>query len=293
MELRRFPVVAGHFYEGRPDALADVLDVLLHPGTPFASEPAMTELLPPDAFDSGEGDPCPARFVLLPHAGHAYCGALIGRTLRRVRLPRRLILLCPTHSGDGLPLAVWPSGCWSTPLGDVPVDEELVAALLASGGGFAADTAAHLREHSLEVVLPFVQRAVPDVRIVPVCVGCAPSQLQAAGEALAGVLRAFRTCGEEVGLVVSSDMNHYAPQAETVRRDALALAALSAADPVRLYNTVATESISMCGVRPAVLALFALRSLGETRVILTGYLTSGTVTGDTRAVVGYAGAYAY
>ncbi len=292
MMLRRFPVVAGHFYEDRPDALAEVLDALLHPGTSFVSEPAMTALLPPDVFDSGKGDPVPVRFALLPHAGHAYCGTLIGRTLRRIRLPRRLVLLCPTHTGEGRPLAVWPSGAWRTPLGDVPVDEELAAALIASGGGFAADTAAHLREHALEVILPFIQRAVPEVRIAPVCAGCAPSQLQAAGEALAEVVRNFRAGGEEVGLVVSSDMNHYAAQAETVRRDALALKALTAADPVRLYNTVAVEGISMCGVRPAVLALFALRSLGETRVVLTGYLTSGTVSGDTRAVVGYAGAYA-
>lgn len=291
--LRRLPYVAGRFYEARPEVLAARVDARLDARAPGPLEAAMAALLPPDAVDSGCGAPVRARLVLVPHAGHTFCGTVIGKTLCRAKLPQRLVLLCPNHTGQGQELAVWPSGAWTTPLGDMPVDEEAAAALLASGGGFTADTAAHLREHSIEVLLPFLQRAVPEARVVPVCVCCPSSRLEPAGLALARVIRKFREQGEEIGIVVSSDMNHYAPHEDTIRRDAPALNAFLAADPVRLYNTVQAEGISMCGVQPAVSALFAASALGETRTALTAYTTSGRTTGDYEAVVGYAGAYLY
>lgn len=289
--LRRSPCVAGRFYEASPETLAARVDAWLDAGAPAPLEAAMAALLPPDAPDSGCGSPVRARLALLPHAGHMFCGAVIGKTLCRAKLPQRLILLCPSHTGQGRELAVWPSGVWTTPLGDMPVDEESAAALLESGGGFTADTAAHAREHAIEVILPFLQRAVPEAHMVPVCVRCPSSRLESAGLALAGVIHKLREQGEEVGIVISSDMNHYAPHDETIRRDALALNAFLAADPVRLYNTVRAEGISMCGVQPAVLALFAAAALKETRSALAAYTTSGRTTGDYDAVVGYAGAY--
>jgi AmmeMemoRadiSam system protein B len=91
-------------------------------------------------------------------------------------------------------------------------------------------------------------------------------------------------------LLVSSDMNHYASDAQNRRLDGLALSALETGDPELLFNTVRENEISMCGVLPAVIVLETLRLLGRSsRTERTGYATSADVTGDTSRVVGYAG----
>ncbi|MEG2139943.1 MAG: AmmeMemoRadiSam system protein B [Bilophila sp.] len=279
----RAPLVAGQFYPADPLALAAEVDTFLN--APAKTLVKKTPLL-----------------TLLPHAGYVFCGSVIGATLAEVQLPDRLILLGPNHSGQGAPLAVWPDGVWQTPLGNVPVDTALTTALTtaASDAGFRANTKAHLKEHSLEVLLPFLQRAAPpNLRITPICVSCQPDRLEGAAHALASAVRACtgETSGipHSIGLIVSSDMNHYADKATTDTLDNLALAPLLALDPVRLFNTVAENRISMCGVLPATLGLFACALLGLTphtgKARLVRHTTSAEACGDTARVVGYAGVY--
>lgn len=267
----RHPVVAGRFYTADADALRSEVAGLLGSPREARIEPLM---------------------VMLPHAGYVYCGAIIGETLSRVRLPETVFLLGPNHTGRGAPLSVWPDGRWFTPLGPVDVDAELAAAIIDAGVGFLPDTEAHRMEHSLEVLLPFLQLHTPGLRIVPIVVAAGETQLQTAGQALGSLLRAERETGRAVGLIVSSDMNHFADQQTTLKKDALALERLLALNPEGLIRTVRNNDISMCGVRPATLALHALKVLGGRTAELVRHGTSGDVTGDTRQVVGYAGAYA-
>lgn len=267
--MKREPSVADQFYPGNPAKLAAYIDASME------SEAEKTDAL----------------LVLLPHAGYMYCGDVIAATLSQVRLPDRLILLGPNHTGQGEPLAVWPEGVWETPLGTIPVDTELAAMLIASGTGYSPDTAAHLREHSLEVLLPFLQRKAPGLQITPICVSCRPQQLEAAGFALAKSLNALAQNGERAALVISSDMNHYAPHNQTLNLDALALKPFLELDPVSLFNAVVSHRISMCGVLPATLGLFACQALGARKTELVRHTTSGEASGNTAQVVGYAGAY--
>lgn len=293
----RASLVAGHFYDADPVRLRAAIQARLG-STPTRLAPAMAAALlhagvdpkvlaAPDAVQE---KPL-ARLIVLPHAGHMYCGEVLGQTLARVRLPSRLILLCPNHNGAGAPLAVWPDGAWATPLGELPVDAEL-AAELCTHQLFTPDCSAHLGEYSLEVILPFLQVHSPDARIVPVCLHCAPNILEAAAAVIAACVRRATARGDEVGLVVSSDMNHFADEAHGTALDALALAQLCRLDPVGLFNTVQAERISMCGVLPATLALFAARDLGIARPRLASYATSAKASGDASRVVGYAGFYA-
>jgi AmmeMemoRadiSam system protein B len=91
-------------------------------------------------------------------------------------------------------------------------------------------------------------------------------------------------------LLISSDMNHFASDAETRRLDALALSALERGDPDVLHETVTRHNISMCGVLPAVIVLETLRLLGRfRRAERVGYATTADTTGDKSRVVGYAG----
>ncbi|MBD5647308.1 MAG: AmmeMemoRadiSam system protein B [Desulfovibrio sp.] len=275
----RQPVVAGRFYPGNPGALRRELEHFL-------------------AAPAEPGGPArPAWGCMLPHAGYVYSGGVAGATLAGLHLPERLVILCPNHTGRGQPLGVWPGGAWLTPLGAVPVDEALARALIAAGGGFGPDVQSHLGEHSIEVLLPFLQAArgergdvVPAV--VPVCVGTRhPEALARAGEALAAVLA--RPENADVGVVVSSDMNHYENVRRTEQKDALALERALAADPEGLLRMVEEADISMCGAAPLALALHAARRLGDVRVELAAHDTSATASGDTQHVVGYAGLRLY
>ena len=173
MHIRQ-PVVAGRFYPDGPEDLRQEVLHFLDAGARALPAPRHTT---PVA-------------LMLPHAGHVFCGQIIGATLAGMRLPRTLILLCPNHTGMGRPLSVWPDGAWLTPLGPVTVDAGLAAALCEGATVFEADTHAHLREHALEVILPFLQVRQPEpFRIVPVCVGTRQREvLHQAGRDLARLL---------------------------------------------------------------------------------------------------------
>ena len=241
---------------------------------------------------------------MLPHAGYTYCGKVLGATLASpwngssagASLPERLIILCPNHTGRGAPLAVWPKGTWRTPLGSMPVDADMTAALCGTGG-FVPDMQAHLDEHSLEVLLPFLQCLPPPQgkagatrSITPVCVGTMQHRaLLQAGLALADAVRQYEKQGDRVGIIVSSDMNHFDNQEATMHKDALALSQALACDPEGLLAVVERNKISMCGAAPMALALFAAHALGEPWAELCLYDTSATASGETHRVVGYAG----
>lgn len=271
----RQPVVAGRFYPGDPDALRKVVRGFLA---------ASREAALPGRSRRAWG-------CMLPHAGYVFSGAVAGATLDGISLPKRLVILCPNHTGRGQPLGVWPGGAWRTPLGQVPVDEPLAQALMAAGGGFSPDVHAHLGEHSIEVVLPFLQltpAADGPHSVVPVCVGTRhPGALARAGAALGAVLA--RPENADVGVVVSSDMNHYEDVRRTEQKDALALERALAADPVGLLRVVDEADISMCGAAPLALSLIAAERLGRLRVELAAHDTSATASGDSAHVVGYAG----
>ena len=277
----RQPIVAGRFYPADPTVLEQEVRHFLAPTEPHVA-------------------PEPAVMALLPHAGYVFCGEVLGRTLARTQLPSTLILLGPNHTGRGAPLAVWPEGQWNTPLGPVEVDSELAAALLGSGTGFQPDTNAQAGEHSLEVLLPFLQIHVPRLRIVPVTVAGLPLNfLQRAGQALADVISkaeegrsAEGTPGpRRVGMVVSSDMNHFASHERTLQLDQMALDALARMDATALASIVHREKISMCGIHPACAALAACAALGTQECVFVAHNTSGPVSGDMARVVGYAGIY--
>ncbi len=241
-----------------------------------------------------------AQMVFLPHAGHFFCGHIIAETLARVRLPSRLIILCPNHTGRGKPLSVWghtqdDSGAWQTPLGNVPVDGALSAAVIKGVDDekfFELNTDAHVQEHSIEVILPFLQKIVPNLHILPISVATSNfGLLQKAGLALGEIVKNLQENGEDVGIVVSSDMHHFSDHERTLELDTLALEALMEFDPVKLYNVVHQNKISMCGVYPTVMALYACKVLGCQSCELVKHTTSYEKGGDSARVVGYAGLF--
>ena len=279
--LIRKPAVAGRFYPDDPSELEALVRACL------SKAPA----------ESPTGDPAAkpeALGLMLPHAGYIFSGAVAGLTLGQVAPPQKAILLGPSHTGRGTALSVWPGGAWRTPLGDVPVDESLCAELTAAGM-FGPDTRSHLADHALEVMLPLLQVYSPGISIVPVTVSeYNLENLHRAAQILAGITARHRAAGENVCLLASSDMNHFLPHAENMRKDALALDRLRDFDPDGLFRTVAENGISMCGFAAVTLMLLSCREMGASECRITAHTSSG-VTGrpfgaDMQRVVGYAGA---
>lgn len=240
------------------------------------------------ALTDRSADKVRAKAVISPHAGYIYSGAVAGAVFSSVILPDTFVILAPSHRPIRPVFAVMDEGAWETPLGTVPVAEDLAAALLALVPDLKADAAAHDREHSLEVQLPFLQYLKPRFSIVPIAVSHRADfpQLEALGRAVAAGIAGL---GRDVLVVASTDMSHYLSRAEAEARDARALERILALDPRGLFDVVRAEDISMCGFQPTAAALVAAKALGAEKAELVKYATSGDCTGDDREVVAYAG----
>lgn len=260
----REPVVAGQFYPLKPADLSGWLDSAMEIGNEKKR----------------------AIGVVAPHAGYFYSGDIAAKLFSSVKIPEKVILLGPNHTGQGARASVFPEGMWRTPLGLVEVDGKLSEAIEKSSPLFSFDYLAHSREHSLEVLLPFLQRTNPKVKIAPVTFMLrSVTEMREAGEALA---RVIRESPEEILMVVSSDMTHYESQDSAIMKDSRAIERIRDVDPEGLIEVVHDLNISMCGAIPAAVMLFAARSLGARGGDLVDYATSGRKSGDLTHVVGYA-----
>src|SRR5205807_2318572 len=123
------------------------------------------------------------------------------------------------------------------------------------------DATAHQREHAIEVELPFLARLAPKARVVGIALGGGADWTGACRFA-EGLVEVIRKMPEPPLLLISSDMNHFATDAENRRLDAIALEALERLDPEQALRTIQEQSISMCGVFPAVIVMETLRRLG-------------------------------
>lgn len=261
----RHPAVAGQFYPRHPSQLQAEIEL----------------------YTSAEEKVIPAIGCVVPHAGYMYSGRVAGAVYGCLQLPRRYILMCPNHTGMGMPLSIMSEGEWETPLGNVPIDHELAGELKRRFSFLSEDTLAHRSEHAAEVQLPFLQTKLRDFTFVPIAVGTGRFEpLHMLGQAVA---EAIATQKDKVLIIASSDMNHYESDVITRRKDHRAIDRILELDPQGLYDVVTNERISMCGFGPTVAMLTAAKQLGATSAQLIRYATSGDVSGDRERVVGYAG----
>ena len=261
----RPPAVASQFYEGTPDRLRrQVAECLAANPEPAAKEPFIG--------------------AVVPHAGLMYSGHVAGAFYKSAVLPKRYVILCPNHTGAGHFAAINREGEWRTPLGDAKIDAALADELMKRAPMLAEDWKAHAREHSLEVQLPFLQQLAGDFTFVPLCLATHNYALcEEIGSAIADVVR-----GQDIGIVASSDLNHYEDQETTLRKDQLAIDEVVELDPRGLWDTVDEHDVSMCGFIPTTVMLVAAKKLGATRARLLKHATSGDINRDYSHVVGYA-----
>ena len=251
------PAVAGSFYPGAAAELTDTVAALL------------------DAVQE-YGGPAP-KALIVPHAGYIYSGPTAAAAYARLQAwsdcYERVILLGPCHRVPVRGLAASGADAFRTPLGDVPVDAEAIAAL-----DLPIVEAAHRYEHSLEVHLPFLQAVLGSFELIPIVVG------DASYEEVADVLERLWG-GPETLIVISSDLSHYHPYEIARARDHRTCAAIEHFDPDHIDHEDA------CGATPVGGLLFAARRHGLS-VETIDLRNSGDTAGDKHHVVGY-GAWAF
>jgi len=219
----RPPLVDGLFYPAEREALARKVDGLL------ARSP------------TPEGR-CFA--VISPHAGYEYAGEVMASAFRAVsrRSVRTAVIIGPVHRDPGEGFFLPESDIFSTPLGDIPVDTDAVAALAGCGPEFRRDDIPHLEEHCIEVQLPFLARVFPGASIVPILAG------RAGAAALARGLRlTFPGLPDSIVLVVSANAASYMTGRDADAENAALESLIEACDWRGIAGAAERKRISPCG----------------------------------------------
>jgi len=231
--------------------------------------------------------------LISPHAGYMYSGpiASIGYgKLAEDGIPESVIMIGPNHTGLGSAVSIMVEGLWETPLGSVEIDTELAKAIVEASGIADIDDSAHRFEHSLEIQLPFLQYFYgSNFKIVPICMMLRDyDTARELGESISSSI-----AGRNVVILASTDFTHYEPHKIAVEKDRLAIEAILKLDAELFLRRVEENDISMCGPGPVATMMIACRKLGASKAELLGYATSGDITGDRSAVVGYASIAVY
>jgi MEMO1 family protein len=266
-DVRR-AAVAGSWYPAAADALTSEVDRLLA-GAAQTSEAITGDLIA----------------LIAPHAGLKYSGPVAACAYEplRGRSFDLAVLVGPSHFVGFDGVAVYRSGAFETPIGIVPVDEDAATALMRSTSIVRKHDAAHAREHSLEMQLPFLQRVQPDLPILPLVMGYQTSATASAlADGLAATLR-----GRRAVLIASSDLSHYHPANVAARLDRVVIDLVSRFDADGLQAALDATDGHACGGGPIVTVMRAARQLGATAGRTVQYADSGDVSGDKTAVVGY------
>jgi MEMO1 family protein len=267
----RPPTVAGSFYPATAGELNALLDDCFSK-SPLGPRGVFT---PSTALIAG----------IVPHAGPLYSGPCAAHLYARlVQTIERVILIGVNHRGRGHRAALSPWKTWRTPLGEADVDEKLNAYLESEVPFIKRDLYAHAAEHSIEVQLPFLQRVLGHFTFTPISLAqISLDECAELGEAIAAYCR---TATMTV-ILASTDLSHYLSPKETDALDRLALGQILAMNPQGLLQTTDAKNISMCGVIPTAVTLFAAKALGAKCATLLKHCHSGDVT-PMRKVVGYA-----
>jgi AmmeMemoRadiSam system protein B len=274
----RKPAVAGLFYEIDPDSLRKQIEwCFKHPLGP-GSIPEI-------------GSKRSIKGVIAPHAGYVYSGPVAAHTYHEIAedgFPETFVILCPNHTGMGSGVSTMNQGSWETPLGLADIDSEFAELMIKNAGIIDSNPEAHLKEHSAEVQLPFLQYLNPDFQFVPVTMWM--QDIETATEIGVSIEKTASELGRDVVVIASTDFTHYQPQDIAHKQDMKVIDAIKAMDEKRMMNRVMELNVTMCGYGPVAATMVASKKMGATLCEVKKYATSGDATGDKSSVVAYASA---
>ena len=247
----RAPAVAGKFYPGDSARLAPVVDKLL--------------------AGAKERSPEPWPAAMVPHAGLSFSGHIAAGVLKRIAIPKTVIVIGPNHTGRGMEWAVAPHQTWALPGMTVASDFILARRLCQAIPGLEMDAVAHQQEHAIEVELPLLARLAPEVKVVGITIGHGDlAGCRRFAKGLAEVMRDPRARTAAAAHLQRHEPFRHRRREPPARRPGPGRA--GSRDPGGVYDTVTSNNISMCGVLPAVIVLETLKLLGGSHEGRAGWL---------------------
>ena len=277
--MLRQPAVAGAFYPDNPENLKRLIESCF-------LDDAGVGYLP--KLDSFEGEDYPIN-VIVPHAGYQYSGAIASHGYCEIvknGFPEVFIIISPNHTGFGTEISVFNEGEWQTPLGSVEVDGEFADAIIESSDIASADFSAHIREHSIEVQLPFLQYFSNDFKIVPITIG--RQNFVTSNDLSNAIFDAANKLNRSYCVIASTDLSHFNNQEKANKVDGFVLEDIEEMNEFKLFEEVVQYNITMCGYGPVMTTMSLSKRCGKDTSEILAYGTSGDVTGDFTSVVGYA-----
>jgi MEMO1 family protein len=272
----RDPAVAGKFYSGSAAKLKLAIEKFLQDAIPVQVQKPIA--------------------IVVPHAGYIYSGQICADGFKQVANQKYdiIVILGTRHTNSDLQkISLYPGNGFRTPLGTAPVETNIISLLKkADPADCTLDKSLHESEHSIEVMVPFIQVVFPKAKIVPVVVGSQDMDIYIRfGQALAKVLK-----NKKALIVASSDLSHYPTAQDANIVDKETLAAIAGLDPTAFRATVQAHrdknipnlGTSACGEAPIMVAMTAAKSLGAVSGKVVSYANSGdTSVGERSRVVGY------
>jgi len=228
----------------------------------------------------------PPLAVVSPHAGYVYSGSIAAYAYRAVqgRTYDTVVVIGPSHRDAFTGLSVYDTTRFDTPLGQIPCDRELIGLLIGAHPNIGYRPTAHRDEHSLEVQVPFLQRALSGFKLVMVVAGGRDPEAELT---LVDVLAEYAK-RKRVLVVASSDLSHYHGYAEANKLDAVAVTSIAALDTDTLIRDIGAERCEACGILPVLITMDYAKRMGARQGVLLKQANSGDTAGPKDRVVGYA-----
>jgi AmmeMemoRadiSam system protein B/AmmeMemoRadiSam system protein A len=275
--IDRQPAVAGTFYPSDTEALNQLL-------TDLFSNAESTKQLKHIAA------------VIAPHAGYVYSGIVAASAYKQLPAGHHydnVFIIGSSHYVNFDGASIYSKGNFITPLGKVRVNIPLCKKLLEENKGlFAERNDAQMKEHSIEVQIPFLQKIFAEnLQIVPVII--ATQQIQTI-EKIATALSPY--FGKNNLFVISTDFSHYPSYADAVNVDHLTAKAIMTNSPDQFMDAMADNenkhisnlATSICGWSSVLMLLNITSRLNGVEMQDIIYKNSGDVRfGDKNRVVGY------
>jgi len=273
MEVRT-PAVSGTFYPGDEKELKDLIhECFLHEFGPG-------KIPPTDSDQKIYG-------VICPHAGFVYSGPIACHSFHAISLSKSklAIITGPNHYGIGQNVASMVDSSWKTPLGLVEVDSESALELREYLDILELDSFSHSKEHSIEVQIPMLQETFPnEMKILPVSLITQEQRTATqVGSAIAELAKK-----KDALLIGSSDFTHYEENGFAHKQDMALIEPILKLDVDGFYRVLHEKHVTACGYGAIASTMIACKELGATEGKLLKYATSGDISGDKGAVVGYA-----
>jgi len=255
----RKPAVAGMFYPKEKEALQKMLVSFFRNAQ---QDKPFQEKIKNIKTDNIHG-------LIVPHAGYTYSGrtAAYAYSLLKKIKPKKILLLGPNHTVPLSGISFADYEAWETPLGNVKTIVEAFPAPFV-----LPNNQAHLKEHCLEVQLPFLQHLFQNFQIAPAVVG------ELAENEIKSFAQLITEKFADYFIIISTDLSHYLSQNAAEKEDKQTIKSI-----INLNHT----NLNACGRFPLRIAIELYR-LNHWQPRLLHYTTSAEASGDTSRVVGYA-----